>query len=285
MKSFERVIFVATLCFCTAFLLVQCKKLTLNSQWASEPVTADGEITEWDSALSYDEDLNVSYGIQNDDHSLYVALVTADQELQRHMMMSGLVLWLDADGGQEKEIGFKFPRGLMERGMPARHVMAAMRNPEGMDEAQFDALIQQNFRDLQIVDARNQNLAIYTLHDAKQHNIQFKLKYSQGRLIYELCLPLDCAGRHPWSIAAATVGLCFETPELDFSPMGRPSPSMTDASGSGSGMRGGGRGGRGGGAGGPGGGMGEEEMGGGMRPTGPQMKNLKVWLTATLAPK
>ncbi|RQW08829.1 hypothetical protein EH222_05015, partial [candidate division KSB1 bacterium] len=155
---------------------------------------------------------------------------------------------------------------------------------DGMDETQFDHFIQQNFRDLQIVDAKGQNLAIYTPHEAKGHDIQFALKYSQGRLVYELDLPLECTSRHPWSIAAAsTVGLCFETPELG-SPMGARRPTMTDASGAGAGGGGmrGGRGGRGGGA--PGGGMGEEEMGSGMSPAGgPQMKNLKVWLTATLA--
>jgi hypothetical protein len=288
MKSRKQVRFVALLVIFTVLGFIQCKKLIVNSQWANEPIKIDGQTTEWESVLSYDEDLDVSYGIQNDDHSLYMAFVTTDQELQRQMMMRGLVLWVDADGGKEKDFGIKFPRGLMERGMPAPRVMAAMRNArDGGNEAEFDNFVQQNFRDLQVVDAKGQNLGIYTQHEAKEYNIQFALKCSPHRMIYELCLPLECTGRHPWSIVAPNVGICFETPEIGSSMGGmRPGPSMTDASGGGGMRGGGGRGGRGG----PGGGMGDEEMvggtPGGMGPQGGgKTKNLKVWLTATLATK
>ena len=59
MKPRKQVRFVALLVIFTVLGFIQCKKLIVNSQWANEPIKIDGQTTEWESVLSYDEDLDV----------------------------------------------------------------------------------------------------------------------------------------------------------------------------------------------------------------------------------
>lgn len=269
---------------------LHCAKQTVNSIWADETMKIDGEIGEWQAAMMYDEKLDASYGFQNNGDYFYVALETGNAALQRQMMMSGLVVWLNDTGDRTKDVGFKFPRGLMERRVPARDLMGALANPD-MDEQRLQYLIHQNFRDLQVLDPKNNNLGIYTQKEAAEHNIQFELRMVHGLMIYELRIPLASSGRHPWNFAdATTVGIGFATPEMDFSQFGgrRPmgAPAM-DAGSSGGGMRGGG--GRGGGmrgGGGMDGDMGGDMsggMGGGMGGGFGQSKPINVWHTITMA--
>ena len=277
-------------CFLPAVSLFffQCAQQVVNCRWANESLAIDGQASDWESVLSFDEKLDASYGVQNDGEHLYVAFVTANQTLQRQLMMTGLVLWLNDTGNKEKDVGFKYPRGLLERGMPPREVMSALRSEKGeINETHLQYIIHQYFRDLQVLDSKNQNLAIYTHQDAQDHDIRFELKYSGGNLVYEICIPLQGDDRHPWSFTAVeNVGIGFETPEMDRSQMRGMNPGsigMSDASSSGGGgMRGGRGGGRGGGGmGGPGGDMGGP--GGAMR--GSQSQAINVWMTATLATK
>jgi len=272
-----------------SMFIVQCKKEIVNSTWAENPVTIDGQIDDWDSVLLYDENLDMSYGVQNDGEFLYLTLATANQMRQRQIMTSGMVLWLDENGGKMKSVGFKYPIGLLERQVPARDFMFALRNPTGeISDEQLQNYIKQMFRDLQIVNSKGENLGIYTHHKAKGHHIQFELKYTYGNLIYELGIPLQCSERHPWSFAEAEkIGIGLETPEIDFSQMGgrRPGGGPTMDASSGGGGMGGCGGGRGGGR---GGGMPGGDMSGAMPTAGGMggsaaVKPLKLWITAEMA--
>ncbi|MBN1478987.1 hypothetical protein EH223_14940 [candidate division KSB1 bacterium] len=269
-----------------AVFLLQCKTETITSRWAEESMKIDGACLEWGSDLVYNEDNGISYGIKNDDKMLYFVFITDDPNLQRRTILNGLVIWLDERGVKEKNIGFKYPRGLMERDMPSRNIMRALYTPDGrIDEAKFQLFVDQQFRDIQIVDKRGENLGIYTHREAEAIDVKFRLTCADNRMIYEMCLPLIGPEKHPWSLKSAqTICLGIEQPELDRSQFGRgPSmggTNMMDASG-GSGGRGGrGRGGS------PGGGMDAgmaemptSSMGGGLQST----KTLKLWMNVVLA--
>lgn len=293
----KRLLLYVFLCFLMgqSIFFMQCAEQAVMSKWADESMHIDGETTEWDSLLTYDEKLDASYGVQNDGQHLYVAFVTANQSLQRQLLMSGLMVWINDAGDKTKDVGFKYPRGLMERGASARNIMAALRNQNGtLDEAQIQSTLNQNFRDLQVLDSKSQNLGIYTHKDAQEHDIQFGLTLAKGIFTCELSIPLEETGRSSWNFAnVQNLGIGFETPEFDRSGMGgmRPGAGMMDASsGGGGGMGGGGGRGGGRGGGGMGGGMdpgmggdmsGSMPMGGG----GSQMQQLKIWMKVTMATK
>lgn len=288
----KRLLFYVFICvFVGQFVLfVQCSHQTVNSHWADEAIAVDGEIGEWETAMYYDEKLDASYGIQNDGEYLYVAFETGNQALQRQLLMSGLVIWVNDTGDKTRDVGFKFPRGLMERRVPARDLMAALGNASGVDDQRLAYLIDQDFRDVQVLDPKNKNLGIYTKKEALDHNIHFDLNIARGLMIYELQIPLQGSSRHTWNFDVASIGVGFKTPEFDRSQFGGRGPrggGMMDASNGGGGMGGGRGGGRGGGM---GGGM-EGDKSGGMEGMGSmsggfrQMKDVDVWITATLAKK
>jgi hypothetical protein len=260
------------------FCFFNCAKQSVKSFWADETMTIDGQISEWQAAMQYDEKLDASYGFQNDDEFLYVALETGNPQLQRQLLMSGLVVWLNDTGDKTKDVGFKFPRGLMERQKPARDVMATINNSQ-TDDQRLNYVLEHNFRDMQVLDPKNKNLGIYTHKEAAVYNIQFDLSMAHGLMIYEMKIPLKCSAKHPWDFSnISTAGIGFATPEMDFSQLGGRRPmggGMMEASQGSGGGRGGGMG----------GGMGAGEPGGmgGMRGGFGQSKPINVWVSATMA--
>lgn len=155
-------------------------------------------------------------------------------------------------------------------------LFAALHPQEGdIDEARVNYHLGRYFRDLQILDPKNNNLGILAPNEAKELGIQFALKYSKGKMIYELCLPLEGGGRQPWSLTASPkIALGLETPEFDFSPMRGMRPGgmgMMDASGGGGGRGSAGRN------------MNGGLAGGGMRGGKFSPKPLKMWMTVSPA--
>ena len=268
-------LFAAYAIFLTQICFFNCAKQSISSFWADESMTIDGEISEWQAAMQYDEKLDASYGFQNDDEFLYVALETGNPALQRQLLMSGLVIWVNDTGDKTKDIGFKFPRGLMERQRPSRDVMGAITNPQ-VDDQRRQYLLDHNFRDLQVLDPKDKNLGIYTHKEAAAYNIQFDLSMARGLMIYELKIPLKCTAKHPWDFTAVSkAGIGFATPQMDFSQFGGRRPmggNMMEASQGNGGGRGGGMGGDMSGG-----------MGGGMRGGFGQSKPINVWVSAILA--
>ncbi|RPI01679.1 MAG: hypothetical protein EHM72_05925 [Calditrichaeota bacterium] len=241
--------------FISPFLLLLfisgCKKQVLTSQIPENPLVIDGLNSEWNSNLIVDEKTKVSYAVQNDTKNLYLLLMTDDISTQHRLLMTGLVLWLDEQGDGVKEAGVKFPRGLMERELPAGDFFRSLHDRSGkFDEERFQAFTKEWCRDVQIVDHKSNNLGIFTHREAEQMGIQFQLGLHDNKMIYELCLPLEISGRVQWHFAPQ-ITLGIETPQMQFSGMRPMRPtSSADAGGSPGGSPGGGRGGRGGGRGG-----------------------------------
>ncbi len=162
----KRLLFVfLTVVFLGHIFFTSCAGPSVNCVWVDESIQIDAEISEWKTAMMYDEKLDASYGFQNDGEYLAIAMETGNPELKRQLLMGGLVIWVNDTGDKTKDVGFKFPRGLMERRVPARDVIGALGNPKA-DDRQLQYLIDYNFRDLQLLDPRNNNLGIYTQKEA-----------------------------------------------------------------------------------------------------------------------
>jgi hypothetical protein len=91
-------------------LLTSCSDQRIQSNWAQRSPTIDGNLEEWSSAsLVIFEDLQVSLGVGNDTSFLYVAGRIANASLQQMVERSGVVIWLDPDGGHRKDLEIHFP--------------------------------------------------------------------------------------------------------------------------------------------------------------------------------
>ena len=106
-----------TLLLLAAMLVGGCgSTTTLQSTSPDREITVDGSTEDWQGALTLIEKKKLSLGVLNDGEFLYLALVTRDRQLINQMMIRGLTVWFDAEGGKEKTFGIRFPLGLMESG-------------------------------------------------------------------------------------------------------------------------------------------------------------------------
>ena len=89
-----------------------CKDGAIESRWAGEGLLADGKMADWDNiATTYLEDQEAVVGLANNDENLYVMIRFRNPMWARTIHMSGLTVWLDADGGKDRDFRLTFRGG------------------------------------------------------------------------------------------------------------------------------------------------------------------------------
>ncbi len=84
----------------------------LTSFWTPEPITVDGDVTDWDSIPTvYLEDEGVAVEICNDSTNVYIMYRFRDAKSLRAIRMTGLKVWLDAKGKKKKDFGIRYNGG------------------------------------------------------------------------------------------------------------------------------------------------------------------------------
>ena len=222
-----------------------CGSLELKSHWCQQPVTIDGRTDEWKNAMFQVEDKPWIIGLMNDSAYIYVSFVTTDRALQRQIMFRGLTLWFDHEGGEERRFGIKFPVGV--EGMRQREY-ARDDEGEGIQDDTMRETIPSDTSEAEILGPAENDHHRVRLAELRQ--IAVKMGFTEGRLTYELRVPLMDNGPDPYAIGTrigTEVGVGFETAtrvarQTSGNESGRP-----EMPGGGGGMgRGGGRRGRGG---------------------------------------
>lgn len=266
-------------------LVAGCKTLEFASRWKNKDVIIDGKNTEWKDSLYALDVHETSLGLVNDEKSLYIGFITINRDYQRQIMRSGLTVWFDRNGGEDKKFGIHYPLGPGGSGL-----QQGQRGNTGDVGGAGDAGGEQQAGS-QMDNSRPlfDELEIYGPGDGEHHRmttaetggIDVRVGITNGVLVYELKVPLADNGSTAFAIGTKPgmqIGVGVE------SSSGRgaaPSGGGGGGEGGGSGMGGGRGGGMGGGRGGRGGGMGGGR-GGGSRGGG-QAETLKVWAKVQLA--
>jgi len=265
---------------------VYCRNNEIASAWRDTEILIDGDSSEWKNHLVYNEEKNISFGVLNDEDALYLCLVTSDRDLIRQVVGSGLIIWLDSDGGRHKTFGIKYPIGLASKGMPLREVMRVMRAPNGgLDDDKTGKYLDQIFSELQVLAQKGKQSNLYTLKEAKAKGLEAKARAKNGIFTYEARMPLSFDD----GVAAITVptkapvGVGLETPLIDFREVQQNMGAGRGSMGGEGGMRGSGGGMGGGRGGGMGGGKGGMRGGAGGRAGMSAPEPFKIWSTIILA--
>jgi len=237
----------------------------IASHWRDREITVDGQDAEWSEARTYVKDAKMSIAAFNDDEYLYLCIMTNDQQVLRQAMMQGLTIWLDPDGGKDKEFGVRFPIGM--RGDPSMRV--PMPQEAEPDTAEFHERFGQATTEIEIIGPEKDQTRRMPVNAVV--GIDATLNMLPEGFVYELRIPLVQTDDHPFAVGidrTDEIGLGVEIPaqEFDRSKMERPQ----------------GMGGRGGFGGGPPGGMGGRGgPGGGSMPERP--KPVDTWCKMKLA--
>ncbi|MFA9454613.1 MAG: hypothetical protein ACERK6_11945 [Candidatus Aminicenantaceae bacterium] len=273
----------AFLALLLVFTQTGCGDYKMDSLWLTEPITIDGDSSDWRGALYYLKDDKASVGIRNDRENLYVCLITQDPTLSRQALNLGLILWIDPAGGKEKLFGINYPIGAREN-----FRLGPGRDPEGLDPEQMQEELRntslESLHELRFLDAEGQELDRLELEQLE--GMEIAVETSRGIFVYELRIPLISDQRLPFVLAVQagqTIGIGLEIPKVDREEM-----RQSMGGGNGEGPPGGGTGGR---SGGGMGGMGGRGGGGkGGRPGGGRenfdqdlLKGKKIWSKIHLA--
>ena len=98
--------------FPTLLLAWGCASKNLESCWREGEVCIDGRGRDWsETPLHYLEDMKLSYGIANDDDSLFLVLTIRDYHTVRMLERRGLTLWFDVDCDNNKTLGVRYAEG------------------------------------------------------------------------------------------------------------------------------------------------------------------------------
>lgn len=232
-----------------------CGKEQLESCWRNMDVQIDGDPAEWAECMTYFEDEDMAFGAMNDDDYLYVALTTADRNVQRQVMFSGLTLWFDTENGEKKDFGIRFPFGGQPQDL--RETMRSVGDDAGPEEMQrrIDKFIESR-AEIEIIGPHGGNVRLMQLSETE--TIELAIARTNGTFIYELKIPLRRDTDYLYGLGVGpgeTLGIGLDSPEVDFegmrSQMGRGMPGGGGGGWNGGPMGGSGSGGRPGGGEGP----------------------------------
>ncbi|NWF88672.1 MAG: hypothetical protein HXY50_04325 [Ignavibacteriaceae bacterium] len=70
-------------------------------------IKVDGDLSDWQDLTNIKNE-NISFGFKNDEHALYLVMVTNDRSKIMKIMRGGLEVWLEPENSDDK-IGIRFP--------------------------------------------------------------------------------------------------------------------------------------------------------------------------------
>lgn len=273
-------------------LFVGCSSKKVESQWVDQPISIDGNGKDWEAfPLEYDEELDIVYGIVNDENSLNLLLRFRDHKLARKMNSRGVILWLDEKGKKKKHFGITY---IDENTITdISQMMASRQNRASGQRNSFQQQPQPLKGSFSLV--REDTLPM-SVPSGGLNGLAAATGYQDGTYCYEFRIPLRKSEETPYALEAALgkkikVGMeiAAVSEEVRKQIEEQMAERQQSGSGRGGGMRGGGRGGGGKGGGMRGGGRGGTKGGGGANGSSNQGDFLKdidaqeMWVTVVLA--
>jgi len=206
----------------------------IRSGWPKAPVRVDGTADQWAGLMAPLPDVPVLIGVQNDGSYLYVCLKTSDPKVKEQLARTGLTVWVNGAGKDDRGYGVRFPLGT---GVP--HRRGARRQPEGTPPPDTGPTIDDSKLELigPTVDDR------FTVARRDADPIQAALGDDSGVTVIELRFPLSPSENHPLAVEAkpgATIAVGLETERPHLKRFGTPAGSEDEEGpGGDSGPRGG----------------------------------------------
>ena len=262
-------------CMFLTISLTGCNGLELMSPWRDRDIVIDGDAREWSGLTTYVEKGNIAVGVTNDEESLFLCFHSPTRQVAGQIVMQGLTVWVDPDGGSDGKLGVHCPIGSKDMVRPD----GGMGDREKMEDMILRRL-EETASEVELLGPDDEVYGTFAAGDIP--GLEVALAYAGGRIVYELKLPLETTDEIPYALAVdweKEVGIGFVTPKIDMEAM---RDSMRETMGDGMPEGPGPGGGRGGGM--PGGGMpgGPDGPGGGMR--GGMPDPVELWCRARLTP-
>jgi hypothetical protein len=91
-------------------VLSGCRDEAVRSALVETPPHIDGDLSEWQNVpVRIFEEKNIAIGALQDSRFLYLAARSADQEINRLIGRRGIMMWIDPDAGERKDLELHYP--------------------------------------------------------------------------------------------------------------------------------------------------------------------------------
>jgi len=195
--------------------LTSCGPIELASLWKTTDVAIDGRVDDWQGALYTIEKQPVFVGVRNDAENIYICLQVADPRAVAPVIRRGFIVWFDPSGGTGRVLGVKYPIGMSSDEGEV--------NPEGPRDRGDAGRPPVINRDQVEILGPGKN-AVQRLKKDELKGIEVALENRNGFFIYEIKIPMVKGPDAPVAVGVApgkTVGITFETPDVDRGMPGR----------------------------------------------------------------
>jgi len=107
--------------FFTALLLSCAHNDAPQGHFQALPVTADGNPSEWQLPLRFtNKAYTLSYNVTNDKKNIYIIMMTNDDDMQHRILRSGVTIYFDSKGENNKNVSLTFPEKKVNNSNPAQ---------------------------------------------------------------------------------------------------------------------------------------------------------------------
>lgn len=185
-----------------------CGPITIHSNWLDRQVTVDGHDDDWRDATEHKDNINCAFGILNDDKNIYISLTPWNHTTQGQIITTGMIVWLDTTGEEEKTQGIAFPLAGMGHDSP----QPLMDTRDGT--TQFMERFSESQKKLQLINTAEGDTTTVSLDNAREMGIEVAVGDAGGRLSYELKVPISSEagkGFHMECKPGDTVFIGFES--------------------------------------------------------------------------
>jgi hypothetical protein len=101
------------------------EKMSIHSTWVADPVVIDGKVSEWQSRQSTIEGNNIAAAVMNDSKSIYICIVSGNENFNRQAFMQGFTLWFKHRSLKSAKLGVRFIPSMQNVNPPQRSVKSA----------------------------------------------------------------------------------------------------------------------------------------------------------------
>lgn len=166
--------------------IISCSSLKQNSTHLNGKITIDADLQEWDGSTIYYDKVGTIVGLKNDEENLYLALIIRNQDVIKQIKMSGLQIWIDDAGNNDKKTGLKYPIEF------AHNPDEMMRMPNGERPASgmpmgIEFGLNDRLEEIKIISSNDLIGSILNLR--KTDKISAAIKYEENILKYEMKIP------------------------------------------------------------------------------------------------
>ena len=162
--------------------------------YTAEAVTpetvVDGDAREWPTTLRpVPREGGLSIGLRRDDQSLVVAVIATDERQTRRVVLGGLTVWIDPEGGTDRALGIRFPNPAEVTARDVRDVASA----RDSDTADTPVLRRRYQEATEEVAVTRGTVTQRTQGDGRYGGLEVASTWGRRGLVVEMRIPLSVA--------------------------------------------------------------------------------------------